>query len=772
MSDQIYVVKKGDSLWGIGRHYQVGINELMRLNNLHGKSAHTLQIGQQIVLPDDTPSVDTVLSLRILDLAFRPIENPKLKLEFDGRNTELIGNGIGEVGPILIDDHAKGIKIYFRAVDGKYVLIADHQTLPIGRKRLTLVSRRMLVRGNYLFQKGEKHLSDRDAQREIKQHNFDRHIAVGQHPPKSTPTVKTSTSRLAIPPTKAANSTASKPETHPSEDVWDVMVRTGKEFWDSLTKDDGPSSHTSRGVMSSAKATPIATIKQTRVDDGTPRLIVGSIFTEENLHLSPANEKYRKILIAISKKHSLTPHALAALINAEASKLESGEWNSNAKASSSSASGLTQFLNLTWLQVATDKRSLVNQKLKKDNGYEQVNGRWDGKVYSIYGKKGDEESRIQPSLILPWRFIPEYSIDAAAVYGLINIEQLAKKGLNSSGLAPEDLAKLMYLTHHEGSGGAIAVIKGTLSESRAEELLPVQVTSKKAKELAARFNQNYVNAYIHWLYSYIDSKINVTTFMVKPQGISPKPMGDVAALMNGKPASKPTAKVEVKSKAPAGSTGTSVLSTTALVKSNPGVKEGSPKAGGEGPLNVSGWHDPLDTCVIRTAQLRSWKAATFGMVRTKKNEKGIIVPKAHQGIDLVGVPGKTQIRAVAHGIVVVAYKGYKDTKNFGATVVLCVDINDLPEKQKTYLLSVRPNDTKIYFAYCHLSDINVTVGAGPVEAGAVLGTVGDSGNAHGMSSISKGAHLHFEARTRISVGLGLDGRIDPWQFLNNCQKPT
>lgn len=34
------------------------------------------------------------------------------------------------------------------------------------------------------------------------------------------------------------------------------------------------------------------------------------------------------------------------------------------------------------------------------------------------------------------------------------------------------------------------------------------------------------------------------------------------------------------------------------------------------------------------------------------------------------------------------------------------------------------------------------------------------------ATISNGAHLHFEARSAPTLGVGLDGRIDPIPFIN------
>ncbi|ENY5821349.1 transglycosylase, partial [Acinetobacter baumannii] len=50
--------------------------------------------------------------------------------------------------------------------------------------------------------------------------------------------------------------------------------------------------------------------------------------------------------------------------------------------------------------------------------------------------------------------------------------------------------------------------------------------------------------------------------------------------------------------------------------------------------------------------------------------------------------------------------------------------------------------------------------------GEVIGKTGATGNANKMTTISKGAHLHFEARSAPLLGVGLDGRFDPIPFIN------
>lgn len=140
--------------------------------------------------------------------------------------------------------------------------------------------------------------------------------------------------------------------------------------------------------------------------------------------------------------------------------------------------------------------------------------------------------------------------------------------------------------------------------------------------------------------------------------------------------------------------------------------------------------------------------------------------KAHQGLDLIAEPG-TPIYAVAHGMVVgVAHSN--EHINYGNTIILAVDINDLPQvQQQAARSSVYPDLAVLYFFYAHLSQIDVKQGD-MVALGDKLGLTGDSGNAHGMSTIAAGSHLHFEARvTESRPGMGIQNRVDPLPFIGN-----
>ena len=155
-------------------------------------------------------------------------------------------------------------------------------------------------------------------------------------------------------------------------------------------------------------------------------------------------------------------------------------------------------------------------------------------------------------------------------------------------------------------------------------------------------------------------------------------------------------------------------------------------------------YNPLKTCVLRTSGLSTVNGARFGMTRKYPNGK----PRPHQGIDLATDEGY-RVYAVEDGEIVATAKGLD---GYGFTITLKIKNTDNPELNGKFAF------------YAHLDRIDVKVGD-KVNYGCVIGLSGDTGNAKGMTTITKGAHLHFEIRTIQSPGLGLGGRIDPEPYI-------
>lgn len=100
-----------------------------------------------------------------------------------------------------------------------------------------------------------------------------------------------------------------------------------------------------------------------------------------------------------------------------------------------------------------------------------------------------------------------------------------------------------------------------------------------------------------------------------------------------------------------------------------------------------------------------------------------------------------------------------------------MDINDLPKKQRDFVIAKKPDAKMVYFFYAHLTEIKITqeeLGEKYIAIGSILGTTGCTGNANTMPTINKGAHLHFEVRLDVNPRPKLLDRIDPKPFINHC----
>lgn len=157
-------------------------------------------------------------------------------------------------------------------------------------------------------------------------------------------------------------------------------------------------------------------------------------------------------------------------------------------------------------------------------------------------------------------------------------------------------------------------------------------------------------------------------------------------------------------------------------------------------MNAASW--PLDRNRIR----RGLANHTFGMVR--RNADGTRRP--HQGWDFEAGEGEACF-AVADGHVAVLRNG----GDYGLQLVLAFDFD----------LDGDGMRDRLYAAYCHLSRVDVALGA-QVRRGQQIGLTGSSGNARGLPPADQ--HLHFELRTTAQPGRGLAGRLSPLALFRTC----
>jgi hypothetical protein len=226
----------------------------------------------------------------------------------------------------------------------------------------------------------------------------------------------------------------------------------------------------------------------------------------------------------------LIPQGVAALINTEAGKISreiekpvldkkgkpvlgkdgkpktkivkvaTKEWLPTSTNPRSSARGLTQFLDGTWIGLAASKDSyLSEQAILRGYVAEEVKT----KRLIVKNKEG----------LLAMRDDPETSIMVSVDYGALNFKALLRKKCNVSGINSSEKAKLIYLMHHLGFGEAWQFIENKIQEDRAKKIFSDQIGKDSAETRAKKEEGNsYVLAHRRWLIGFIDSNIVPRSF--------------------------------------------------------------------------------------------------------------------------------------------------------------------------------------------------------------------------------------------------------------------
>jgi len=243
-------------------------------------------------------------------------------------------------------------------------------------------------------------------------------------------------------------------------------------------------------------------------------------------------------------------------------KRDTSEWDERSKAfGDSSATGMTQFLDGSWISLAFTEGTRLNQWVRGKGWLTTKNvtierkrkqrNRKTGKMETVtvkseksklvfvlsngslvFSKKDDLPGSLAGMLsckpymagrrtasdkhlqeILDLRYVPEHAIFAAVDYADLNMKGLAQAGYPVASLNDADKAKVMYLCHLLGLGDAIKFIEKTLTEKRSEDLLKRQVNASKAEEYYTKNGKSWITAFRDWVQEVVNRKIQITNFM-------------------------------------------------------------------------------------------------------------------------------------------------------------------------------------------------------------------------------------------------------------------
>lgn len=309
-----------------------------------------------------------------------------------------------------------------------------------------------------------------------------------------------------------------------------------------------------------------------RDSEGKPRVHINHTCPNKYDLMLGKNVIYWNDIIRASERSSIIPQSIAAVIHAEAAKYHGGVWkptsvcmdstNSTEQYTvyKSSAAGMTQFLNGTWMTETLKEGTYLYEKAS-EQGLVADKPLLNKKGEIVKDKKGDVayEKKFQVSTgewknlkelkrgryitgvtpypfhatadVQQWlnlRFKPEYAIMAAVDYGLANLAALKKAGYHIEGLDDAEKAKIIYLAHHLGLENAKRFINNEITENVAWGLLKAQVGSKSAS-VKAKKNGGYMKAHRMWLTDYINNNIKLAAYFC-PEQVSIKLVKDIDLL--------------------------------------------------------------------------------------------------------------------------------------------------------------------------------------------------------------------------------------------------
>lgn len=499
MNESVYIVKSGDSLSKIARAHGTTALSIARLNNI--THIDVIRVGQHLRIPSRSANTS--------------------------RTTILATPSVAPAGHDS-DDEEESSSLWIRFVD------AFQQ--PIQQFKASVQAGTKLV----------EHLTD----------------ASGYLPRIDLATG----SAVTVAVEKIAGSTKKVAELVAANGHQHVLLTSPKAtVASSQHVHDGPKRPTSP-----PSPQPPGTFEITRSPSGNPvQQVAVECPNTDNLCLK-ANFKYRDIILEASKRSGYKPQAIAAIMNAEAATIittellpvigkdgnpvidkktgrpkvrkltrNTGEWNEKSASPLSSARGMTQFLDGSWIDQAVTDGTYLNAKAKSE-GWLTTTTVQNGKssktipafkksdctlvtasakrsLARVLSSKPNMVGRAMASdanlqTLLDLRFKAEFAIHAAVDYGLQNMKALSSAGYKTNSLSDAEKAKIVYLCHHLGVADAKHFIDDTMTEAHAKYLLEQQLGKSTAAEKANGKQDKYLEAHREWLAGYIDGRIALRYF--------------------------------------------------------------------------------------------------------------------------------------------------------------------------------------------------------------------------------------------------------------------
>jgi murein DD-endopeptidase MepM/ murein hydrolase activator NlpD len=262
----------------------------------------------------------------------------------------------------------------------------------------------------------------------------------------------------------------------------------------------------------------------------------------DNLMLGP-NAEFREYVKTAGQRAGVVLQAVAAVMNAEAAKDKTGKWKADSKSPASSATGMTQFLDGSWIGEALrtgthlNAKALQNGWLSKDAKGQLQFKKADGSFVTgpnlvcklmvlVKPKRVSSDANLQKLLDL--REQAEYAIIGAMDYAKGNLDALFAKGYDVAGLNDTEKARIMYLCHHLGIGDAVHFIQNTITEedvlkqgkngkkilaqNGAKKLLTAQIGVDKAGKYRADNGDSWVKGHREWLNRFVGNSIKPSVF--------------------------------------------------------------------------------------------------------------------------------------------------------------------------------------------------------------------------------------------------------------------